>query len=92
MPDVRTTAGGVTMASAPAPKKNSGPKHVQEVTVRRSANGGHIIRHHFANSGPEYHEPEEHTFGPGEDGKVMGHLKKHCGLKSGKKPAPVPEG
>lgn len=65
-------------------------KVLDEISVKRSANGGFIARHRFDNSGPGegYHEPEEHTFGEGEGNKMLDHLREHLGIAGkGKKGA-----
>lgn len=59
------------------PKK----KTLDEISVKRSANGGFIARHRFDNSGPGigYHEPEDHTFDDGAG--LLAHLAEHMGIK-----------
>lgn len=67
-------APDVKMAKAP------GKKTLRSLEAERSANGGFIVRHRFNNSGPTYTEPEEHTFGKGEGGKVLEHIGKNLGI------------
>lgn len=55
-------------------------KTVREVTVRKGANGGHIVRHEYDNSGDGPYKPSEEY--PFEDGKAMlAHVAKHMGVK-----------
>lgn len=55
-------------------------RHIKRMSIERSANKGHVIEHHFAGGNGAYHEPETHTFGPGEHQKVLAHIKKHLGF------------
>jgi hypothetical protein len=63
-----------------APKARA--KVLSHLQVSQAENGGHIVEHHFDNSGPGegYHEAEQHVFGKGEGGKVLAHIGKHMGI------------
>lgn len=68
-----------------ANSKSAGKKRVEKPTLReldykKSANGGHVFTHRMDNHGPEYHEPEVHTFGPEEGHKALAHFAEHAGL------------
>lgn len=59
------------------------PKEVKSLHLSRSANGGHIVEHHFDNSGPgAYKEPESHTFGKSEGKKMLAHVGKMMGCST----------
>ena len=61
-------------------------KVLAHIEIHQAENGGHIVRHHFDNSGPGYgyHEPEEHIFSEGEGDKLVAHVKKHMKVRTGK--------
>lgn len=67
-------------------------KKLEEITIRKAQNGGHMIRHEYARrpvkrggamSGGIYSDrppSEEHVFGPEDGGKVLAHVSKHLKL------------
>lgn len=69
-------------------------KKLEEMTIRKAKNGGHVIRHEYerkpmhssgaANGGMYMDRPksEEHVFGPEDGGKVLKHIQTHLGLKA----------
>lgn len=65
-------------------KEKQRAKNLEEISVKRSANGGFIATHRYDNSGPGvgYHEPEQHTFGKGEGSAMMQHVGQHMGVDS----------
>ena len=54
-----------------------GKRKLSHLELRKAKNGGHIVRHHFANF---EHEPEEHAFANGEE--MIAHVSKHMGVKA----------
>ena len=78
------------MAQAYNWKQHQGGKRkLSHLEVRKAKNGGHIVRHHFANF---EHEPEEHTFGADEGEAMIAHVSKHMGVKAeAKEEAAEPE-
>lgn len=85
--------GGGHVASATKEERSKpAKKALKRMEIERAANGGFTMRHHFAQEGPSYHEPEEHAFGKGDHVGVAKHLKKHLGLKlGGMMPAAAPQ-
>ena len=71
-----------------APKGSAkSPKVIKRVEIERAANGGHVVTHKFHNGGMNNREPEVHTFGESEGGKLIAHLSKHLGIKGAAAPA-----
>lgn len=63
-------------AGVKAAGKSKGPeKKVSHVTVRKAANGGHIITHHHTH--PDHHPEETHTT-KGDD-QMVGHMLDNMG-------------
>jgi hypothetical protein len=57
-------------------------KSLHHIEVAQGAEGGHIVTHHFVNSGPgPYHDPEPHPFGPEQGGEAMSHIADTMGMK-----------
>lgn len=55
-----------------------------EISVKRAANGGFIVRHSYDNygGGPSYQPPKEHAFS--DHKSMMSHLHQHTGGPKGK--------
>lgn len=79
------------MATAEGVKEGKRAKVLAHIAVHHAENGGHIIRHHFDNSGPGYgyNDPEEYVFGAEEGEKAMAHVAQHTGMKPPAKPTVV---
>jgi hypothetical protein len=65
-------------------------KKIESIEIRPAENGGHTVRHQFAREvqskkmgdiGMGRPEPEEHVFGDGQHGEMMGHVAKALGMK-----------
>lgn len=56
-------------------KAKPASKQISHVTVKKAANGGHIITHHHTK--PEEHPDEQHTT-KGDD-QLVGHMMDHMG-------------
>lgn len=61
-------------------KPKSGKREIEEISHKRSANGGHVFMHRMINRGGDYHEPEMHTFGAEEGMEALSHFAEHSGL------------
>ncbi len=68
-------------------------KKIRNIEIEPAENGGHTVTHRFKEQPTHsrkggmsmgYIEPEQHVFGPGDDEKMLGHVAKHLGLKTGK--------
>jgi hypothetical protein len=63
-------------------ERHSAPKTLHHLEVKEAENGGHMVTHHFNNSGPgEYHQPEEHVFGADEGDKAAEHIMGAANIK-----------
>lgn len=74
----RTSIDQYAEASTP---KGSSAKKLDRLEVKPAKNGGHVVEHHFDNSGSGvfYHRPDVHAFGSGPE--VIHHLMDHLGVK-----------
>lgn len=66
---------------------------LEQIIVRPSKNGGHVVRHDFqpraklakgalsGGLGMEHTPSEEHTFGPGDHGKLLQHITSALSLR-----------
>lgn len=70
-------ASGVVTAEA-KPKK--GPKMLDELRVKRTLDGGHVVTHHYEGY---QHEPKPYAFSKGEGARAMAHIARHAGLPAG---------
>jgi hypothetical protein len=58
-------------------------KMLKSIEVTKGAEGGHVMMHHFVNSGAgPYNESEPHPFGPGQDQEAMSHMAEHMGMNT----------
>ncbi len=67
-------------------KERKGPKVIAHIKITPTENDGHIVEHHHESSGGAYgmpsHAPETHSFGEGEDQKMLDHVAKHLNLET----------
>jgi hypothetical protein len=69
-------AGWSKSAGSKAAGKSKGPaKEISHMTVKKAANGGHIMTHHHTH--PEHHPDETHTT-KGDD-QMVGHMMDNMG-------------
>ena len=66
---------------------------LEMISIRPSKNGGHVVRHDFlpqarlskgalsGGLGMEHTPSEEHTFGPGDHGKMLQHITSALSLR-----------
>lgn len=83
MAKAEVMAGGGTRIAVSREERKPKKAKLSRMEITRAKNGGHVVRHNFAN-GPEmgsYMEPTEHVFGKGEGAKLLAHLKRHLGIK-----------
>jgi hypothetical protein len=81
--------------TAPSAAPASGHKEVESIRIEPAKNGGHTVRHSYkrmpvhrkggpnAGMGYDYPESEEFVFGPDDGDKMIAHVRKHAGVKSG---------
>lgn len=74
------------MAQSPASKG----KRLDHLRVSMGEGGGHVVEHHYAEDGMQYHKPKTHVFGKDEGSDLMAHIGKHMGVQS--EPAEEEEG
>ena len=56
-------------------------KELDHLRIMKADNGGHIVEHHFNNSGMgPMVEPERHVFGKEDGGKLLDHVAHHMGV------------
>lgn len=67
----------------PKPKKE-----FSHLEVKHAENGGHIVTHHFTHFN---YKPEDHVFGDGEGGKMLGHVGKVMGVPGSEEEAGEPQ-
>ena len=56
-------------------------KHLDHLEIVVSKDGGHVVRHHYAEDGLIYHRPVEHSFGPDEGFELLEHVKKYANVE-----------
>lgn len=52
---------------------------IDHLEVKPAENGGHVVTHHYENTGMEYRKPDVHAFGAGPE--TIHHLMDHLGVK-----------
>jgi hypothetical protein len=71
------------MAVASSSSQGTPKKKLDHIRVRQAKNGGHMVEHHYNNSGMgPYQEPDVYAFGEGPE--VVAHLNKHLGISENK--------
>lgn len=63
-----------------------GPKVIAHIRIIPTENDGHIVEHHHespSHMGAPMHEMEAHSFGEGEDQKMLDHVAHHLNLETG---------
>lgn len=53
------------------------PKVLDEITIKKGQNGGHVIEHRFTSY---EHKTESYPFGPGQGKQAAAHLNEHMGM------------
>jgi hypothetical protein len=61
-------------------------KVISHLEISEGEEGGHVVRHHYAEDGMSYHKPKEYTFGKDEGSDLMDHLKRHMHIDADSKP------
>jgi hypothetical protein len=65
------------MATVSADRPKKGPKVLEEVRIKRSMDGGHVITHHYEGY---QHEPRPYEFGKDEGARAAAHVQRHTGI------------
>jgi hypothetical protein len=65
------------VAEAAAQRPKAGKKVLDEVSIKRSMDGGHVITHRYQGY---QHDPRPYNFGPGDGARAAAHLARHTGL------------
>jgi hypothetical protein len=70
----------------------AGTKKLRHLLVKEGEDGGHVVEHHYHESGMVYHKPKEYAFGKDEGEDVMAHIAKHAHIRHASKAEEKAEG
>lgn len=56
-------------------------KRLDHLRVSQGEDGGHVVEHHYAEDGMQYHKPKSHVFGKDEGMDAIAHIAKHSNIK-----------
>lgn len=74
---------------------------IRSIEIEPAENGGHTVTHRYKEShthsskqgiGVQYHEPEQHVFGPSEGHEMLAHVANHLAIPEPKEAEGEEEG
>lgn len=51
-------------------------KRLSKIELKEGEDGGHVVTHHFAEDGLQYHKPKDYVFGNDEGADLLHHVAK----------------